>query len=61
MAAAVNGADDAWPPAPDNEAKWPLQQQLLANPALKPRLERACRLRGVDLPVLCTPKSLLGG
>lgn len=33
----------------------------IANPAFKPRLERACRLRGLDLPVLCTPKSLPGG
>jgi predicted nucleic acid-binding protein len=32
----------------------------IANPALQPRLERACRLRGFDLPVLCTPKILLG-
>jgi predicted nucleic acid-binding protein len=32
----------------------------IANPALRPRLERACGLRGFDLPVLCTPKSLLG-
>lgn len=32
----------------------------IANPALKLRLERACRLRGYDLPVLCTPELLLG-
>lgn len=32
----------------------------IANPALEPRLERACRLRGFHLPVLCTPASFLG-
>ena len=32
----------------------------IANPALRSRFERACRLRGFDLPVLCTPKSLPG-
>jgi hypothetical protein len=33
----------------------------IANPALKPRLAQACRLRGVELPVLCTPQDLLRG
>jgi predicted nucleic acid-binding protein len=33
----------------------------IANPVLRPRLERACRLRGLVLPVLCTPKSLMEG
>jgi predicted nucleic acid-binding protein len=32
----------------------------IANPALKPRLLQACRLRGFELPVLCTPKEMLG-
>ncbi|WP_420130650.1 type II toxin-antitoxin system VapC family toxin [Longimicrobium sp.] len=33
----------------------------IANPALKPQLLQACRLRGFELPVLCTPKDLLRG
>lgn len=33
----------------------------IANPALRPRLERSCRKRGYDLPVLCTPAELIGG
>lgn len=32
----------------------------IANPTLRPGLERACRLRGYELPVLCTPALLLG-
>jgi predicted nucleic acid-binding protein len=32
----------------------------IANPALLPRIERVCRLRGVDIPLLCTPQFLLG-
>ncbi|QTE29983.1 pullulanase-type alpha-1,6-glucosidase [Pengzhenrongella sicca] len=31
-----NGFGRGLPPAPDNEAKWPIQGPLLANPALKP-------------------------
>ena len=31
-----NGFGHGLPPAPDNEAKWPFQQPLLADPALKP-------------------------
>ncbi|MDQ0373057.1 pullulanase-type alpha-1,6-glucosidase [Cellulomonas humilata] len=31
-----NGFGRGLPPAPDNEAKWPFQQPLLADPALKP-------------------------
>jgi predicted nucleic acid-binding protein len=31
----------------------------IANPKLEPRLEQACRLRGLDLPILCTPKRLM--
>ncbi|WP_315097161.1 pullulanase-type alpha-1,6-glucosidase [uncultured Cellulomonas sp.] len=31
-----NGFGRGLPPAPDNEAKWPVQQPLLADPALKP-------------------------
>ncbi|MBW3572600.1 MAG: type II toxin-antitoxin system VapC family toxin [Gemmatimonadetes bacterium] len=31
----------------------------IANPALRRRLEWACRLRGFSLPVLCTPETLL--
>lgn len=31
----------------------------IANPKLHPRLEQACRLRGLDLPILCTPKRLM--
>ena len=33
----------------------------IANPALAPRLRRACRARGYELPVLCTPGDLPGG
>jgi predicted nucleic acid-binding protein len=32
----------------------------IANPKLHPRLEQACRLRGLDLPILCTPRHLMG-
>lgn len=32
----------------------------IANPKLHPRLEQACRLRGLDLPILCTPRRLMG-
>jgi hypothetical protein len=32
----------------------------IANPALKPRLLQACQLLGFELPVLCTPKDMLG-
>jgi predicted nucleic acid-binding protein len=32
----------------------------IANPKLQPRLEQACRLRGLDLPILCTPRRLMG-
>jgi predicted nucleic acid-binding protein len=31
----------------------------IANPKLYPRLEQACRLRGLDLPILCTPERLM--
>ena len=31
----------------------------IANPRLRPRLEQACRLRGLDLPILCTPEQLM--
>ncbi|HST60630.1 MAG TPA: type II toxin-antitoxin system VapC family toxin [Longimicrobium sp.] len=33
----------------------------IANPALRHRLDRACRKSGYDLPVLCTPSDLLRG
>jgi predicted nucleic acid-binding protein len=32
----------------------------IANPKLHPRLKQACGLRGLDLPILCTPKRLMG-
>lgn len=31
----------------------------IANPKLQPRLEQACRLRGLGLPILCTPNRLM--
>jgi predicted nucleic acid-binding protein len=31
----------------------------IANPSLRPRLEQACRLRGLNLPILCTPERLM--
>jgi predicted nucleic acid-binding protein len=31
----------------------------IANPKLQPRLEQACRLRGLSLPILCTPERLM--
>jgi hypothetical protein len=33
----------------------------IANPALWPRMERACAMRGLLVPVLCTPEQLMGG
>jgi hypothetical protein len=33
----------------------------IANPALRPRMERTCGARGLSLPMLCTPKQLMGG
>lgn len=32
----------------------------IANPALRPRMERACRAQGYGLPGLCTPAQLMG-
>lgn len=32
----------------------------IANPALWPRMERACRAHGYQLPILCTPAQLMG-
>lgn len=31
----------------------------IANPRLRPRLEQACHLRGLLLPILCTPERLM--
>lgn len=31
----------------------------LANPSLRPRIERLCRERGYEPPVICTPQELL--
>ena len=43
---ADNGFGHGLPPAPDNEAKWPFQQPLLADPALKPTAAEVARRLG---------------
>ena len=33
----------------------------IANAEYRPRIERACRAQGYEVPVLCTPDELMGG